>query len=189
MMNINAENNMKRTPLHLACNGGHLSTANLLLTNGADVNHYDVIKWTPLNWAIVRNHTHLAEVLVASGAEVNPQSGLSRCALYLAAENGLPGTVRLLLSRGANVEGHANPVGVKRPLLGAVDFQKNVRAETRLDIVKQLVDAGADIGAKDERQKTAADRVREKAPTMSPQLFERFMALLSFESDADIIKA
>ena len=41
------------TPLHLAADYGHKEIAELLITNGADLNAKDVDGSTPLDWAII----------------------------------------------------------------------------------------------------------------------------------------
>jgi ankyrin repeat protein len=45
---VMAKDNFGMTPLHRACNFGHLDTAVLLLEKGALINDKNKIEWTPL---------------------------------------------------------------------------------------------------------------------------------------------
>eukprot|EP00854_Cymbomonas_tetramitiformis_P001602 gene1602-2239_t len=61
------------TPLYLAVAGGHVSTAKVLISFGADVNLACSMGQapTPLHIAVSRDAVELVEILLASGADVN----------------------------------------------------------------------------------------------------------------------
>ena len=61
--NINLANKFKKTPLHLTCQLGNESIANLLLESGSDLNAKDMLQMTPLMWSIERNHDNLVILL------------------------------------------------------------------------------------------------------------------------------
>eukprot|EP00923_Selenidium_pygospionis_P011255 GHVN01019498.1.p1 GENE.GHVN01019498.1~~GHVN01019498.1.p1 ORF type:complete len:1399 (-),score=278.63 GHVN01019498.1:1398-5219(-) len=59
------------TPLHYACEGGHLDTAQCLLDLGADPFAIDACGWTPLHWAARCGHAALCLKLAERGADVH----------------------------------------------------------------------------------------------------------------------
>jgi len=57
--NLNVTNVLKRTPLHLACLGGHTGVAQLLVRSGADLNLVDIDGNTALHFASEKGHRQL----------------------------------------------------------------------------------------------------------------------------------
>ena len=100
------------TPLHLAVDGSHRETVELLIVNGADVNGRNYGGWTPLHTAADRSkgtaanisHKEIIELLIAKGANVNAKitSGPIRgyTPLYLAAINNNTEIADLLRKHG-----------------------------------------------------------------------------------------
>lgn len=66
-----------RTALHVACEGGHLSTASLLVSRGAAREARDNSGRTPLHQAAVHRHTELVRVLLEAGCNVNATDNVS----------------------------------------------------------------------------------------------------------------
>jgi ankyrin repeat protein len=82
---VNAENPMQRTPLHLAARVGHADVVEALLAWGANVNAKDKSPGhTPLHYAAQHDHKDVAELLLAQGADLNARDLLSRTPLYWA---------------------------------------------------------------------------------------------------------
>ena len=123
-----------QTPLHLALEneyglggpkenifGASLST-HLLLEHGADVNAQDDDQTTPLLLAIRQKMYDIARVLLVRGAEPNVKNWEGKTQLHLLLEgdfvddDDIPGLVRLLLERGADVstlvQNYARPLFV-----------------------------------------------------------------------------
>ena len=69
--NVNARNNKQMTPLHFACERGHLELINLLIQNKADVNAQDDQRCTPLHLAVIYDRYEAAELLLKNGANPN----------------------------------------------------------------------------------------------------------------------
>ena len=65
------------TPLHIACFAGHLSVAQLLISQGAQVNARSIDGGTPLCAACSIGNQELVELLITNGASVNPVHSLS----------------------------------------------------------------------------------------------------------------
>jgi len=70
---INAEEESKFTPLHLAAVLGHTNAIKALLEAGADVNTPNQWRRTPLHYAANNGHTDAAKVLLAAGADLTLQ--------------------------------------------------------------------------------------------------------------------
>jgi RNA polymerase sigma factor (sigma-70 family) len=68
---VNARDDVGRTPLHFAAEQGRLEVAQFLLSKGADVNAEDKRRCTPLHLAAQGGHREVSEALLKAGAEVN----------------------------------------------------------------------------------------------------------------------
>lgn len=97
--------NARSVPLlNLACRGGHMETANILLVQGADINAVGNDNGhTALLDAIASGAEDLSEMLILNGASLNIQSKNGQSALIFAASRGFTRLVRLLLDRGADL--------------------------------------------------------------------------------------
>lgn len=91
-------------PLGLASFFGHLSTARLLLAQGASVNaaSRNSQRVTPLHAAAAGRHLEIARLLLAQGAAANARQTGGYTPLHSAAQNGQRALVSLLLSYGAD---------------------------------------------------------------------------------------
>ena len=163
------------TCLTLASYFGHTETVRYLVgLPEVDVNHKDSAGCTAL-LAAAEKHPDVVEVLIDAGADVEVKDTAGRSPLLLACRSGALAVVRVLVKAGAGVcvadnegntclalasaNGHTETV---RTLLcmPEVDVnQSNTRGLTPLhgavlknhpDMVQVLIDAGADIEAKDD---------------------------------------
>lgn len=104
--NINQQDNLGRTPLHLAALGHDTQNASVvqfLLDRGADFNREDNYGISPLGEAALSDKQKLVQLMLDHGADVNQHSAKSWAPLHYAAANGYEALVRLLLKRGADV--------------------------------------------------------------------------------------
>jgi ankyrin repeat protein len=150
------------TPLWHAVDSGNIEVVKLLVEAGADVN---AGSWPPLCQAVDEKDTAIAEYLIDHGANVDyPKDwGPLQEAATFSIE-----MVKLLLARGANVNGGLQPT-----------IHAGIRSGHR-DIVELLIQHGADVNAKDEwgRGYTPLQRAAIRG---KPELVE-----LLLEAGADI---
>jgi hypothetical protein len=100
---VNVKDNCGRTPLHWACNWGHLQIVNELVDHGADIEANDRNGSTPLQWASLRGHVQVVQALVEHGADIEAINIEGWTPLHFACYNGHVSVVIELLSRGANI--------------------------------------------------------------------------------------
>ncbi|XP_054619518.1 GA-binding protein subunit beta-2a isoform X1 [Dunckerocampus dactyliophorus] len=109
------------SPLHLAAQHGHYSTADVLLRAGVSRDARTKVDRTPLHMAAAEGHTIIVELLVRSGADINAKDMLKMTALHWAAQHGHHGVVETLIKHGADV--HALSKFDKTPFDISVDIQ------------------------------------------------------------------
>lgn len=91
------------SPLHLAAQYGHYSTAEVLLRAGVSRDARTKVDRTPLHMAAADGHAHIVDLLVRSGADVNAKDMLKMTALHWATEHHHRDVVELLIKYGADV--------------------------------------------------------------------------------------
>ncbi|XP_029596397.1 GA-binding protein subunit beta-1-like isoform X3 [Salmo trutta] len=92
------------SPLHLAAQYGHHSTAEVLLRAGVSRDARTKVDRTPLHMAATEGHSNIVELLVSqSGADINAKDMLKMTALHWAAQHGHRDVAELLLKYGADV--------------------------------------------------------------------------------------
>ncbi|XP_078238317.1 GA-binding protein subunit beta-2 isoform X1 [Pogona vitticeps] len=91
------------SPLHLAAQYGHYSTAEVLLRAGVSRDARTKVDRTPLHMAAADGHSHIVELLIRNGADVNAKDMLKMTALHWATEHNHREVVELLIKCGADV--------------------------------------------------------------------------------------
>jgi len=166
------------TPLALAASIGSAGMIDLLLGAGADANDPDPAGETPLMAVARVGALEAATVLLNRGASVDAtDQTYQQTALMVAVRENHPDVVKLLLSRGANVNartrvgrtpawvlpnsvpGFGHGIGIVRgglpdrgsraPIPGGMTPLLYAARDGRMDTVRLLLDAGADINARD----------------------------------------
>jgi len=151
---------------------GDTATVKMLLAKGADVNAETKEKETALLIASVKGHTEIVKMLIAKGANVNTsleKDGITP--LMLASRRGHTEIVKMLLAKGvdfnmsyatavlmASDEGHTNIVQLlvqakrqgadKKASIGVTDLVL-AAAAGKVDLVRTLLDEGADVNERD----------------------------------------
>jgi len=153
--NVNIQSKQGRTPLMLAAlrDGGSDIVA-LLLAKGADVKAKDNRGDTALGLAAETGDAAIMRLLLDKGADVNGRNRKGETPLIQAATSARPEAVRLLLQRGAD----ANVATTWYPSVknGQVALLKltalhHAATEGPLEMVRDLLDAGAKVNAQDSR--------------------------------------
>ena len=99
---INAMDSDAKTPLHWACERGHLDVAALLIHNGADISGQCFDGRTGMHLAVQNNHVPLVKHLLALGVNPNAAAFDGRTALHLAVEANNTEIALILLDAGAD---------------------------------------------------------------------------------------
>lgn len=134
--NVDVRDSSGRTPLHLACRNGHLSTMNTLLEHGADVNASSRNETRAIDLAIENGHVELVERLLEIGADMQIWNFLRISIL-----NDQEVIVNLLLDQ-AHIE------ELERPLMDAVD-------RSQVPIVRKILRMMGDLSLRIEMMSKA----------------------------------
>jgi len=136
---------------------GDLEAVSSMLKLGMDVNVVDEDGRTALMFAGFNGHTEIVKILIDRGAKIDAIDNSHRTALLFAATGHFPETVKLLLDNKSDPNIVDNGEHFS-PLMHAA-------AEGNLDIVKILLEFGADMELKDVDGDTAESFARQKGHT------------------------
>ncbi|MCK4635772.1 MAG: ankyrin repeat domain-containing protein [Candidatus Moranbacteria bacterium] len=146
-------------PISMASFKGNIKMVNLLLDVGVDIDGKTGESGdTPLIFAIMQENRELVELLISRGANVNEKNFFNMSAFGGVCGMGNEEYVRLFLENGADVNQILSrkfseddePSQDVTPLIFAT-------RENNLNVVKLLIEAGADKSLKDSNDKTALD--------------------------------
>ncbi len=136
------------TPLMFAALGNHLDVVDHLLKLDVDVNAQGSNGWSSLTIAAAKGYAELAAFLVASGARVNARDVYRWTPMMRAVDNEHMEVVRLLVDApGSDLDNQDE--GGNTALHYAVATENS-------DMIKLLLDAGANPGIDNFRQQTPA---------------------------------
>ncbi len=141
-----------------AVKSGDAAAVQNLLSAGADAGMADAEGVTALMHAAHRGDSAMVELLLEAGADVNATDPAGWTALMKSCYNGeldrgFADVTRMLIAAGANVEA---PIGFGvRPLMLAAGYGETA-------VVEALLEAGADVLAKNEGGFTALMMVKQK---------------------------
>ena len=94
--------NLKRTPLHQACEEGKLKIVKLLLEKGADFDRLNYENVSQLFVACGKNLS-IVKLLIEKGAKINARDKYNKKPLYKAVENDRIKIVKYLISLGVDL--------------------------------------------------------------------------------------
>lgn len=136
-IDINEVNRRGDTPLIVAAYMGHSEILQLLLAEGADVNHQTTNKkFTALHFACFRGHKHIVEILLENNCRIETKDSDGRTPLLLAALQGNMDMMSLLIEKGATLDIQDNEGYT--PLLTCIKM-------LHFSCVEELIRIGADI--------------------------------------------
>jgi len=153
--NVNVQSKQGRTPLMLASirDGGSDIVA-LLLSKGADVKARDNRGDTALGLAAEVGDVAIMRLLLAKGADVTVRNHKGETPLIQASISTRPEAARLLLQRGVDVNAATTWYNsVKNGQIALLKLTALHHAATvgPVEMVRALLDAGANVNAKDSR--------------------------------------
>jgi uncharacterized protein len=166
------------TPMNIAAGNGNAAMIRALADAGADVNAPDPAGETPLMAAARVGSVDAVTALLDRGAEVDAtDASFKQTALMVAIRENEPAVVRTLIAHGANVNaktrvgptppwvlpnsqpGFGHGIGIVRggspdrgrrgPIPGGMSPLQYAARDGRLDIVKMLLDAHADVNQRE----------------------------------------
>ncbi|XP_050405831.1 transient receptor potential cation channel subfamily A member 1 homolog [Patella vulgata] len=145
---IDVLNDEQATPLHKAAQFNHCEVVKFLVDRKAKINCRDKDNYTPLLLAATYGRTECVELLLEKNADYTVVDKDDKTAIYLAAEENRLQTLRTLLSDSRMKE-----------LINTGDKYSNdplhvAAKEGFLDIVKCLLENGADLDSKNEEEQT-----------------------------------
>ena len=144
---VDAQDENMETPLFPASRYGRLEATQLLLDQGATVDHRNWQERTPLHRAAENGHHDVAQLLIDHGADVNAKNVYSWTPLHLSSWTGARAVTQVLIGAGnANVN-EQNAFGWTPLHLASQKGHK--------EAVKELLDGQADAKIQNEDGETA----------------------------------
>ncbi len=166
------------TRLITAAKNGHYEVVKLLLENGAKIDAADRKGYTALTMAAMNGHDKVVQLLIENGAKIDALNACGETALITAAMNGHNKIVKLLLENGAQTDAtnrdgwtltSAVMYGLEKvrgllfanmaKITAASDWTALMMAANygHYEVVKLLLENGANIHAQNQDGKTASD--------------------------------
>lgn len=159
----------RNTPLIKATQGGHLDAARVLLEAKADPDIRGFAGKTALYWAVERGYGDVVALLLEHKADPNIKTDAGLTPLLEASKNGRVGIVKSLIASGAAVDAREGD----DVLPGMLDTS-GAAAMTALmfaavggheDVVRALLDAGADVTIRNNNGQTALEEAQKSGHT------------------------
>ena len=160
------------TRLNWSAERGDYVEVKKLIEEGADVNAQDKQGFTALMIASKEGNIEIAKLLIEEGANVNAEDEMGFTALMLASRNGHIAIVKLLIESGADINAkvrlvsyHTESVSIWGSIFGGGEIRRYyinpstalmaASSEGHTEIVKLLIESGADVCFRDEEGFTA----------------------------------
>jgi ankyrin repeat protein len=158
---VTAVDDSDATALVRAAYGNHIEVARLLVSAGADVNHQDRTRQSAFLIATSDGFHDLLLLSLENGADVHQTDSYNGTGLIRAADRGHVDIIRTLLTTDIPID-HVNRLGWTA-LLEAVILGDGGPRHT--EVVRLLVDAGANADLADHQGVTPLEHARRKGQT------------------------
>jgi ankyrin repeat protein len=155
---LEARNADRQTPLIVATKAKQTEVAVLLLEAGADPDAKDKISDSAFLYAGAEGYNEILRATLRHGANVKSTNRFGGTALIPASEHGHTETVRILINAGVPLD-HVNDLGWTAMLEAIV---LNDGSADQVDVVRQLIGAGADPTIRDKDGRTPRSRAAAK---------------------------
>nr|XP_055055276.1 histone-lysine N-methyltransferase EHMT1a isoform X2 [Misgurnus anguillicaudatus] len=142
--NLKMDTEKRKTPLHCAAEEGHKDICHVLVQAGANLDMCDGEQKTPLMYACENNHLETVKYLLKAGASTGQKDIRGSTCLHMAARGGHTDVLRYFLST-SSIDVNSKDDGGWAPLTWATE-------NMRLEQVKLLVSAGADVHIRDKEE-------------------------------------
>ncbi len=212
-----SENKMGQTPLMWAAAGGYSEITRLLLEHGADVspktlpsedrvpNTCRICEWKPspggftaIMFAARAGDIETARLLLDAGADINEATYEYGNPLVIAAASGHEDLAIFLLQSGADHESkdengvtalhHAHQNGLSYMHGITYDPSYRIRPNNQPELVKALLDAGADPNAKIEKSYLIGPAIRSSCESVSNMVGATPYFLAAVSADAELLQ-
>lgn len=147
---VEARNEDRQTPLVVATKAKQTEVAILLLEAGADPDAKDTLSDSAFLYAGAEGYGDILRATLRHGANVKSTNRFGGTALIPASEHGHTDTVRILINAGVPLD-HVNDLGWTA-MLEAIVLSDGSAAQ--VDVVRQLIGAGADPTIRDRNGRT-----------------------------------
>jgi len=143
------------TPLYYVSERGYRGLVDYLISKHPEDMNIRGGYGTPLHAALVEGHADVAQLLLRHCTDRDIRGYEDQTLLHLAAGHGLLGVTRTLVERNADINGLDGSGGtpLHRTMVGWYDLSERAQ-DCRLDVVKFLLEHGADPDAKDDHHWT-----------------------------------
>jgi ankyrin repeat protein len=155
---IDARDSAGRTALLVATHADAVDAARLLIAKGADVNAKDNIEDSPYLYAAAEGHLEILRLTLKAGADLKSVNRYGGVGLIPAAHHGHPDIVRELLKTKIDID-HVNRLGWTA-LLETIILSNG--GATHTEILKLLIDAGANVNLPDREGMTPLAHARQR---------------------------
>ena len=172
------------TALWEACSAGHLSVAEVLIENGADI--YRVVFSAPILAAAYQGHPIVVDFWLNNGANPDARDGTGRTACHWAAGCGSLDSVKRLLDahRDQELKDGNGQTALHRAANGG-DLDKG-----HCDVIEELLlDRWADVSVKDKEDKSARGLLLKNRSEDVGRVHELLQRLLQVEQNASSLAA
>ena len=167
-VNVNTRDGRGRTALLAATHRNHVDVARLLITEGADVNARDFVQDTPFLLAGAEGRAEILKLMLTAEPDLKSVNRFGGTALIPACHRGHVDAVKVLLTTAIDIN-HVNYLGWTA-LMEAVVLGDGGPNHTQ--IVRLLVDAGADVNIPDRDGITPLSHARQRGYDATIRILE-----------------